>query len=296
MKILVPINGSPSSENSIAFLASRTSLFESMLEVELVVVLEPIPELLQLQGKDLENFCKEEVEEIFTPVRKQLNDRQIRLTESILRGDPATQIADEAERCGADLIVMGSRGHTALTGLFLGSVTSEVLSRTKLPMLILRNSRLPQVTPVKVGIAVDGSPYSMAAVRYVLKDRELFGRNAEFSLIHVASDFASTVYPDVSGMALPAFSDEEIRALQEKEFAEIAEPLLALFSEAGIQPRLVNLAGNPGDEIAAYAKNEGLGVIVMGSHGYGRIQSAVMGSTAMRIASQGDIPLLVIQE
>ena len=33
------------------------------------------------------------------------------------------------------------------------------------------------------------------------------------------------------------------------------------------------------DEIAAFAQNEGLDLVVMGSHGYGRIKSAVMGST-----------------
>ena len=33
----------------------------------------------------------------------------------------------------------------------------------------------------------------------------------------------------------------------------------------------------------------------MGSHGYGRFKSAIMGSTATRIAASGDVPLLVIR-
>ena len=55
------------------------------------------------------------------------------------------------------------------------------------------------------------------------------------------------------------------------------------------------LVGNAGDEIAAYAKKK-LDLLVMGSHGYGRFKSAILGSTAMRIASQGDVPILIIRQ
>ena len=34
----------------------------------------------------------------------------------------------------------------------------------------------------------------------------------------------------------------------------------------------------------------------MGSHGYGRFKSAIMGSTATRIAATGNVPLLVIRQ
>ena len=41
-------------------------------------------------------------------------------------GDPAEIILDAAKRCGADLIVMGSRGLGNLSGLLLGSVSQKV--------------------------------------------------------------------------------------------------------------------------------------------------------------------------
>ena len=74
--------------------------------------------------------------------------------------------------------------------------------------------------------------------------------------------------------------------------------LLAKFYEDGDEvPCLVSVCavGNPGDEIAAFAKKRKLDIIVMGSHGYGRFKSAIMGSTATRIAASGDVPLLVIR-
>ena len=44
----------------------------------------------------------------------------------ILDGDPAKEIVAQAERCGANLIVMGSRGLGDLKGLLLGSVSHKV--------------------------------------------------------------------------------------------------------------------------------------------------------------------------
>ncbi|MFR3635615.1 MAG: universal stress protein, partial [Sutterella sp.] len=57
----------------------------------------------------------------------------------------------------------------------------------------------------------------------------------------------------------------------------------------------VCLVGNAGDEISAYAKRRKLDLVVMGSHGYGRFKSAVMGSTATRIAATSNVPLLIIR-
>lgn len=47
-------------------------------------------------------------------------------------------IIDAAEKKGCDAIVMGSHGHRGLKKLLLGSVTQEVLTHSKLPVLVFR--------------------------------------------------------------------------------------------------------------------------------------------------------------
>jgi nucleotide-binding universal stress UspA family protein len=50
-------------------------------------------------------------------------------------GGPAHAIVDIADRTGADLIVAGTRGHTSVTGVLLGSVTHRLLHIAKRPIL-----------------------------------------------------------------------------------------------------------------------------------------------------------------
>ncbi|HYH60791.1 MAG TPA: universal stress protein [Solirubrobacterales bacterium] len=53
----------------------------------------------------------------------------------ITLGGPAHAIADIADEAGADLIVAGTRGHTQLGGLLLGSTTNRLLHVAKCPVL-----------------------------------------------------------------------------------------------------------------------------------------------------------------
>ena len=53
-------------------------------------------------------------------------------------GSPAVVILDFAESNGIDLIVMGSRGLGALTGMLLGSVSNYLLTHVEAPVFIVK--------------------------------------------------------------------------------------------------------------------------------------------------------------
>lgn len=52
-------------------------------------------------------------------------------------GGPAHVIADVAQSATADLIITGTRGHTAIVGMLLGSVPQRLLHLAHCPVLIV---------------------------------------------------------------------------------------------------------------------------------------------------------------
>ena len=58
-------------------------------------------------------------------------------THTVPPGGPAHVIADVAAKAKADVIVTGTRGHTAVVGMLLGSVPQRLLHLSHCPVLIV---------------------------------------------------------------------------------------------------------------------------------------------------------------
>lgn len=60
------------------------------------------------------------------------------MTFSVVEGRPAGVLIDAAQ--GADLLVVGSRGRGAFTGMLLGSVSQHCVSHATCPVLVIRHA------------------------------------------------------------------------------------------------------------------------------------------------------------
>jgi hypothetical protein len=99
------------------------------------------------------------------------------------------------------------------------------------------------------GIAVEGSAYGPAAVKYVLSHAELFGTAPSISLIHVVHTYELVGLPSAAGIAPPAFSAAEVQALQDKAFEAAMAPARKLFKDKRFnKANKVRLVGHPGDD------------------------------------------------
>lgn len=56
----------------------------------------------------------------------------------IVEGDPAERIAQAARGWGAELIVVGCRGHGAVASAVFGSVSRALLTRSPVPVMVVR--------------------------------------------------------------------------------------------------------------------------------------------------------------
>ena len=55
----------------------------------------------------------------------------------VVRGHPAQALIDQA--AGADLLVVGFRGHGGFTGMLLGSVSQHVIAHAPCPALVVHD-------------------------------------------------------------------------------------------------------------------------------------------------------------
>ncbi len=62
---------------------------------------------------------------------------QVKITTAVVRGDPAQVLLDAA--AGADLLVVGNRGHSVLAEALLGSVSQHCAHHASCPVVIVRN-------------------------------------------------------------------------------------------------------------------------------------------------------------
>lgn len=88
---------------------------------------------------DMITSAHETQEAIALETTDRLRSAGRRVEMKLREGDPAAEIVAAARDDGADLIVMGSRGHTGIARLVLGGVAHSVLTHAQCSVLIVRD-------------------------------------------------------------------------------------------------------------------------------------------------------------
>lgn len=140
MKILLAVDGSPYSKKMLAYLSTHEALLSPQHAYTIFTVQPALPPRARAAvGKDaVQTYYAEESEKVLAPVAKFLNRHGINATSSWKAGHAGECIAKLAQSGQFDLLVMGSHGHSALTNLVMGSVTTQVLAHCKVPVLLVR--------------------------------------------------------------------------------------------------------------------------------------------------------------
>lgn len=140
MKILVAVDGSSYTKRMLAYLAAHDEWLGSAHEYTVIHAVAPVPQRAAavLDRKILKDYYDAEAEKVFKPIRSFFTRRGMKAEYLAKVGAAADVIATTAEKGGYELLVMGSRGHGALTGLVMGSVATKVLANCNTPVLLIR--------------------------------------------------------------------------------------------------------------------------------------------------------------
>jgi len=127
----------------------------------------------------------EELEELLKAIKPQL-DAAVMLSSSVKQGYVVDAILAEAEKVGADTIVMGTQGASGLRRWLLGSTTVDLLKNTNLPVLAVPNE-FQSTELSRVALAVDAARLKDVAV---LQPLILLAQKfkIDLNLVHISSD------------------------------------------------------------------------------------------------------------
>ncbi len=140
MKILIAIDGSPSSLRAVEYVTRHADIFGVSPQINLISVHLPVPSprARAWVGKEvLDQYYSDESDEALAGALGHL--REAGRSATILKrvGEPSHEIATAAND-GCQMIVMGTHGRTPLGNLVMGSVATRVLAESSVPVLLVK--------------------------------------------------------------------------------------------------------------------------------------------------------------
>lgn len=276
--ILLPTDGS-----APATVAARhASLLAAGFDAE-IHVLSVVPEGGAFHGVDDPGEAAEAAVESATT---ELGD--VSVTTAVREGDPAETIVEYADAAHADLIVMGTHGRTGVRRMVSGSVTEHVTRAADVPVFTVRgDGETPAPADYEdVLVPTDGSGCAEAAVDVALDLATAF--DAEIHAVSVV---------DVNTVAAQSELTNARLVLDELEDqAQAAVDRVADRTRSrGLGGETAVLQGSPASALMDYTEENGVDVVVMGTHGRSGLGRFLLGSTTERLIRHASVPVMSVR-
>jgi nucleotide-binding universal stress UspA family protein len=295
--LLVPLDGSEFSERTLPLARGLAKATGASLHLAHVHVSHPPDHFLSntqfhYEGLDMEEYDarhRKEEQAYLAEVESRLA-ADATVDTALLEGQVAEQIAEYADRVGANMVLMTTHGHTGVSRMWLGSVADALVRQTTLPLLVIhpgRDRHVPdEILSFKhILVPLDGSDLSTSVLTPTADLARATG--ARITLTHVVSSSAV-----LGARIFPLLPDDITPALTKaQEYLEgVAEGLRTEDLEVDVH---VEEHEAPGRAIAAIADKLDADLIALATHGYGGLKRALLGSVADKVLRSSPLPLLV---
>ena len=278
-RILVPLDGT--AESNAALPAARTMAKATGASVFLLRVVE---------SSDA-NTSPDDATDKLKRVAAELAGNGVQVESAVRTGQAADEIVQQVGEQGADLVIMRTRGQSGIQRAVMGSVGERLLTRTDVPIIMLRpgGRRMDQIASLMV--PVDGSPgggLALSAAVELAKSTRAQVRLIEVvvpMVFHTLTADVGTTYYD------PAWDDEALAAA-ETYVAGMVARLQAAEIRADGEARM---AGDIPGRIVQAADEHTSDMVVMSTHALTGIQRAVLGSVADAVVRSAACPVLLLR-
>jgi len=291
--ILCPVDFSEHSAAALRYAAAVAMRSDGRLQV--LHVNDPMLAAAAAVAFADRDYAKVALEELRAFVAKTLPAGKTKATPiryAVETGDAARMIASAAKRFQSDLIVMGTHGLSGLERVLIGSTTERMLRRASLPVLAIppgpsEARGVPELARVWPGAAimapVDLREQSAQDIRDAGQIARAFG--VGLVLVHV-----------VPPLQAPPWYRADLAAHQRMQVTKAQRQLetLAKTIGSGIKTEVHVAAGRPADEIAAFAAEERIGLVVMRLRKGPGIFGSRAGSIAAQVLRHAVTPVLAL--
>jgi Universal stress protein UspA and related nucleotide-binding proteins len=133
-RIVVGVDGSSSSLQALKWAVDHAVLTGATVQA---VIAWQVPNLYGYPVTDGEDWGKDAQQAINVALDTVLGKDSAKVSSTVIQGYPAKVLLDAA--AGADLLVVGNRGHSEFTEMLLGSVSQHVVTHATCPVLVMRH-------------------------------------------------------------------------------------------------------------------------------------------------------------
>lgn len=199
-----------------------------------------------------------------------------------LAGAPAQELLREAQFWDADLILVGSRGLSALGRFFLGSVSATVASEAHCAVRIVRRARAKSKmsAPPRLMVGVDGSSGAAKAVR-AIRMRE-WPEGTEVRLIAVDDGSEPVRIKDIPVRLEEMMDGNETPPVNARLMLEGARMIL---SEEGVNVSAEVIEGDPQRVLIDEARKWKADSLFVGARGMESEEGSGLGRVAHKLVT-----------
>ena len=280
--VVVGVDGSPTSGPALRWAIHEAST--RRIPLHLVSAWNPSYDLdtLGLATRTVEDHCRA----VLDAARDEVTaaDPTIDVTSTTYVGPPSTSLVDAS--LNADTVVVGSRGRRALRGFLLGATSLEVAAHAAGPVVVVRESALPDATLERVIVGVDGSPRSSDAVAYAFAYAS--AHDLDLTVLHAFQ------VEYVAGVISKLSAEQSNTRLAQEELALTAETLAGWQEKyPDVHVETVTLRAHPVDALVDASKISDL--LVIGGRRRGRIGGALLGAVGHGVLHDTHCPVAVVK-
>jgi nucleotide-binding universal stress UspA family protein len=208
------------------------------------------------------------------------------VTATVVAGNPAGVLTEESH--AAALVVVGSRGRGRFAELLAGSVSAQVATYARSPVIVVRSPGFvpsPDGKPADVVVGVDGSSGGDAALCFAFE--EALARRGDLIAVYVWQEM-----PDDNldaGSQRPNL--DETRAEAERLLAEALAGWQSKYPDITVRRRTVH-SYHPVPTLMEEARQASL--IVVGSRGLGGFKGLLLGSVGDALLRHARQPVAIV--